>query len=151
MKYELINIGHDDYLVFSRGHHNIDEFTKYVKQEYSEWGNFFDIAYHHYYRKIGNQYGTWYEPCLPFTRGAFPVTVAQEGWKDQRFFIANKISEGKHVKSIGNYHIVNHYYMKGKYELWYASDNTSPTELRIFDTVEYAENFVECLLIKGEN
>ena len=149
MNYELNNIGHDEYLVFSRGHHDIDEFTKYVKQEYSEWGNFFDIAYHHYYRKIGNQYGTWYEPCFPFTRGAFPVTVAQEGWKDQRGFIANKISEGKHVKSIGNYYILNHYYMKGKYELWYAANHTVPTELRTFDSVEDAEVFIKSWLDDG--
>jgi len=142
MKFYLENIGEDTYLIFSRGHHDLEAFTKYVKEEYSEWGNFFDVAYHHYYRKVGNQYGTWYEPCFPFTRGAFKVTVAQEGWSDNTQFIANKIKEGKHVKSIGNYYILNHYYMKDWYEVWYALNNFVATEIRTFKSVEEAENMI---------
>jgi hypothetical protein len=149
MKYDLKSIGEDTYLVYSRGHHDIEDFTKYVKEEYSEWGDFFSAAYHHYYRKIGNQYGTWYDPCFSWERGAFPVTVAQEGWEDQTGFIAKKILEGKHVKSIGNYYILNHYYMKNKFELWYAPNNTVATELRTFNSVEEAEVFIKSWLDKG--
>lgn len=95
MNYELNNIGHDEYLVFSRGHHDIDEFTKYVKQEYSEWGNFFDIAYHHYYRKIGNQYGTWYELWYAANRTVPTELRTFDSVEDAELFITFWLDEGR--------------------------------------------------------
>lgn len=149
MKYDLKSIGEDTYLVYSRGHHNIEDFTKYVKEEYSHWNNWFDVAYHHYYRKVGNQYGSQYIPCFYWVRGAFPVTVAQEGWEDQTQVIPNKLLEGNCPLSIGNYYVFNHRWMKNKFELWYAPNNTVATELRTFDSVEEAEVFIKSWLDKG--
>lgn len=142
MKYELNNIGDDTYLIFSRGHHNLKEFTNYVKEEYSEWGNFFEVAYHHYYRKIGNQYGTWYEPCFPWTRGAFKVTVAQEGWTDQTMFVREKLLENKVPLSIGNYFVIEHHCLKDRYEIWYSEDNFTPTELCLVNGLSEAREFI---------
>lgn len=143
MKYNLENIGEDSYLIFSEGNHNIEDFTKYVKEEYSNWGNFFDVAYHHYYRKIGNQHGSWYEPCFPWTRGAFKVTIAQEGWEDQTGFIRNKLVEGKVPLSIGNYFVIEHSYCKGRYEIWYSCNNFAATELRTVSNISEAELFIQ--------
>lgn len=143
MKYNSENIGEDSYLIFSEGHHNIEDFTKYIKEEYSEWGNFFGVAYHHYYRKIGNQYGSWYEPCFPWTRGAFKVTVAQEGWEDQTGFIRAKLAESKVPLSIGNYFVIEHSYCKDRYEIWYSCNNFAATELRTVSSVSEAELFIQ--------
>ena len=142
MKYELNNIGSDDYLIYSNGHHNIEDFTKFVKEEYSEWGNFFEVAYHHYYRKIGNQHGTWYEPCFPWTRGAFKVTIAQEGWTDQTMLIREKLLANKVSLSIGNYFVLEHPYSKDRYEVWYSCDNFAATELRTVKSVDEAQEFI---------
>ncbi|MEG2707377.1 MAG: hypothetical protein RR959_08550 [Erysipelotrichaceae bacterium] len=149
MKYDLENIGEDTYLIFSRGNHNIEDFTKYVKAEYSEWGNFFGVAYWHYYRKVGNQQGSWYEPCFKWTRGSFPVTIAQEGWEDQTQVIADKIKGGKHLLSIGNYYVFKHRYMKDRCEVWYATNDCVATELRTFDDIEVAERFIQTWLNEG--
>lgn len=148
-KYELESIGSDTYLVYSRGHHDIKDFTEYVKKEYDCWGDWFGVAYHHYYRKTGNQYGSWYEPCFSWVRGAFPVTVAQEGWEDQTHIIANKILEGKLHFSIGSYYVLDHHYKKGWYELWYAPNKCVATEIRTFESLEKAEVFINSWLDKG--
>lgn len=142
MRYELHNIGEDDYLIFSKGHHNIEDFTKYVKEEYSEWGNFFEVAYHHYYRKVGNQHGSWYEPCFPWTKGAFKVTIAQEGWVDQTGFIRDKLLSNKVPLSIGNYFVLEHNYCKDRFEVWYSCNNYVATEIRTVKSVNDARDFI---------
>ena len=79
---ELENWGEDTYLVVSLGHHDLEAFTNLVKQEYSEWGDFFESAYHGYYKQESRAgYDSWYTPCCPTTEGAIPATIAQEGWK----------------------------------------------------------------------
>lgn len=79
---ELENIGGDSYLVISRGHHDLQLFKEKVLEEYAGFGNFFTDAYHCYYKATPRDgYSAWYTPCSSHVRGAFPVTVAQEGWK----------------------------------------------------------------------
>lgn len=88
---ELENWGDQQYLVISRGHHDLDEFKKAVNKEYSSWGNFFEVAYHTYYKatpKDGCR--AWYTPCSKGIRGAFPATVAQEGWTQEATDQMNK-------------------------------------------------------------
>lgn len=84
-KYPLIleNWGGDSYLVISRGHHDLDAFAAKVREDYDEWGNFFESAYHTYFKATPSsnpESNCWYSQCSPDTRGAFPATVAQEGW-----------------------------------------------------------------------
>ena len=79
----LENWGDDTYMVISRGHHDLDKFKKHVNEEYEEWGDFFEVAYHSYFKATPskNPYSScYYTPCTKDTRGAFPATVAQEGW-----------------------------------------------------------------------
>ncbi|MEV8215764.1 hypothetical protein [Leifsonia sp. NPDC077715] len=90
---ELENWGGDQYLVVSRGHHALDEFKKAVNKEYSSWGNFFEVAYHSYFKAVPskNPYSRcYYSPCTEKTRGAFPATVAQEGWTQEATDQMNK-------------------------------------------------------------
>lgn len=150
MKYELNNIGGDSYLIYSEGHHDLKDFTEFVKQEYEEWGNFFNTAYHHYYRKYGNQYSTWYEPCLPFTRGAFKVTVAQEGWDYSMSDLSKRIAAGDLIASLGNWYVMKHHYMKNKLTVWYSSNDCVATEIRSFDSLSEAKAFIEKMVNEGK-
>ncbi|WP_445403658.1 hypothetical protein [Acinetobacter vivianii] len=80
---ELENWGGDEYMVITRGHHDLDEFKKLVNEEYTSWGDFFEVAYHSYFKATpsNSPYSRcWYSPCSKNTRGSFPATVAQEGW-----------------------------------------------------------------------
>lgn len=80
---DLENWGDDTYMVISRGHHDLDQFKKYVNEEYDSWGDFFEVAYHTYFKASPSKspYSRcYYSPCSKNTRGAFPATVAQEGW-----------------------------------------------------------------------
>lgn len=80
---ELENWGDDQYLVVSRGHHDLEVFKQKVNEEFDSWGDFFEVAYHSYFKAIPSKspYSTcYYTPCSKNTRGAFPATVAQEGW-----------------------------------------------------------------------
>lgn len=77
---KLENWGGDSYVIISRGHHDLDVFKRLVNQEYDHFGNFFEAAYHGYFKATPHDFGTNYSPVGPNTRGAFPATVAQEGW-----------------------------------------------------------------------
>lgn len=77
---KLENWGDDSYLVMSRGHHDLDEFKRQVHKEYEHFGDFFQSAYHGYFKATPHDFGTNYSPVGPSVRGAFPATVAQEGW-----------------------------------------------------------------------
>lgn len=77
----LENWGEDEYLIISRGHHDLEEFRKEVNKDYEELGNFFEDAYHTYFKATPRDgYVAWYTQCTKETRGAFPATVAQEGY-----------------------------------------------------------------------
>lgn len=80
---ELENWGDDTYLVVSRGHHDLNLFKKHVNEEYDSFGNFFEVGYHTYFKAIPSNSiysNCLYIQCSKNTRGAFPATVAQEGW-----------------------------------------------------------------------
>lgn len=80
----LENWGADTYQIVSRGHHDFETFEKLVRQEYSAWGNFFGCAHHDYMKAIPREgYKAYYVSCSPDTKGAFPVTVAIEGWEEK--------------------------------------------------------------------
>ena len=78
---KLENWGDDSYMIISRGHHELDVFKRLVNQEYEHFGNFFESAYHGYFKATPHDFGTAYSPVGPNTRGAFPATIAQEGWQ----------------------------------------------------------------------
>lgn len=77
---KLENWGDDSYMIISRGHHDLDQFKRLVNKEYDHFGNFFEAAYHCYFKAFPHDFGTSYSPVGPDVRGAFPATVAQEGW-----------------------------------------------------------------------
>ena len=77
----LENWGEDHYCVISRGHHDLATFEAEVRKEFDSWGDFFESAYHSYFKATPRDgYRAWYTECSPNTRGAFPATVASEGW-----------------------------------------------------------------------
>jgi hypothetical protein len=84
-KLEVENIGGDDYVLMSRGHHNFKDFMKEVKKVYKTWP--MGKPYHSYFKVIpycGN-YAYLYIPCDKNTRGCFPVTVTEESYGDDLY------------------------------------------------------------------
>lgn len=79
----LENWGDDSYMVVARGHHDHAIFESKVRNEYSEWGDFFGASYHTYFKATPTKDGTYYHPASPNTRGAFKATVASEGWEEK--------------------------------------------------------------------
>lgn len=79
---KLENWGEHTYLVVTRGHHDLSEFEAKVRSEYQHFGSFFESAYHAYFKATPAKdgYRAYYTECSPDVRGAFPATVAQEGW-----------------------------------------------------------------------
>lgn len=71
----------DALMVISRGHHDLNEFSRFVSEHYDHYGDFFGSAYWTYYKAVPSRDGSiGYSSCSPTTKGAFPATVAQEGW-----------------------------------------------------------------------
>lgn len=143
---ELHNIGSDTYLLFAYGHHNLDSFKKIVNDEYSSWGDFFESAYLTYYVKRGNQYGTWFHPTNKFTKNAFPVTVAQEGWSVN----CNKsyLNRSTLIKSFSNYHIIKGVFKP--YEIIYDNHIELYHYVERFNTILECDNLIIELINSGK-
>lgn len=76
----LENWGDDSYMIIARGHHELPLFESKVREEYEHWGDFFECAYHTYFKATPTREGTYYHPSSPGVKGAFKATVATEGW-----------------------------------------------------------------------
>lgn len=97
------NVGSDDYIVMSRGHHDIHEFMKAVRKDY-DWP--LSVPEHKWVKAVPDATGYFqmrYHYVEAGTRGAFPVTVAWEALGDIEYeFVFKEMLDVKSVcKTLG--------------------------------------------------
>lgn len=88
MKYplEIENVGSDEYIVMSRGHHDPHEFMRQVRSDGYEWP--LGMPTHHWAKAVPtkNPYMRCIYAFVPEgTRGAFPCTYAHEAYHERRY------------------------------------------------------------------
>ena len=78
---EPLSIGEDTYIVISEGHHDVHEFMKAVRDNWS-WP--LGMPTHIWMKTTpapkNSSYVCWYEPVPEGTRGAWPCTCVSEAW-----------------------------------------------------------------------
>lgn len=77
--------GEDDYIVGSKGHHDIHEFMVAVREEFDDWS--LAEPCHEWLKAVpcSKTGGVTYARATPDTRGAFPATVAYEAYGDEQY------------------------------------------------------------------
>jgi hypothetical protein len=80
---EIENVGEDDYIVMSRGHHNPHVFMKAVRAEGYDWP--LGMPSHRWVKQAPTREGFAYHFVNEGTRGAFPATYAHEAYGDNRY------------------------------------------------------------------
>ena len=89
-KYPLdpCSIGEDTYIVISKGHHDIHEFMRKVREEVSEFWPL-GVPEHIWIKTVpapkNSEYTCWFEPVEKGTRGAWPCTYVQEAYGEDRY------------------------------------------------------------------
>ncbi len=82
---EVESIGEDVYIVISRGHHDIHEFMRAVRADYS-WP--LGVPTHIWMKTRPSRdpgYTCFYDVVPEGTRGAWPATHVQEAWGDDSY------------------------------------------------------------------
>lgn len=80
------NVGEDTYILMSKGHHDVHEFMRAVRADYS-WP--LGMPTHEWMRAIpapkDSGYRCLYVEAKPHSRGAFPATYAREAYGEDRY------------------------------------------------------------------
>lgn len=80
------NVGEDTYILMSKGHHDVHEFMRAVRADYS-WP--LGMPTHEWMRAVpapkGSGYRCLYVEAKPHSRGAFPATYAREAYGEDRY------------------------------------------------------------------
>lgn len=80
------NVGEDTYILMSKGHHDVHEFMRAVRADYS-WP--LGMPTHEWMRAIpapkDSGYRCLYVEAKPYSRGAFPATYAREAYGEDRY------------------------------------------------------------------
>ena len=83
---DVENVGEDTYMLMSKGHHDVHEFMREVREHYS-WP--LGMPTHEWMRAIpapaNSGYRCLYVAAKPHTRGAFPATYAREAWGEDSY------------------------------------------------------------------
>lgn len=83
---EIENIGEDVYILISRGHHDIHEFMRKVREDY-DWP--LGVPQHVWMKTRpapkDSGFRCFYDPVPEGTRGAWPATHVQEAWGDDSY------------------------------------------------------------------
>ncbi len=84
---EVESIGEDVYILISRGHHDIREFMRKVREEGYDWP--LGVPQHIWMKTRpaapGSGYRSWYDVVAKGTRGAWPATHVQEAWHEDAY------------------------------------------------------------------
>jgi hypothetical protein len=84
---EIKNVGEDNYILMSKGHHCPHEFMRAVRSDGYEWP--LGMPEHKWIRAIpapkNSGYSCLYVEAIPESRGAFPATYAYEAYGDERY------------------------------------------------------------------
>jgi len=80
------NVGEDTYILMSKGHHDVHEFMRAVRADYS-WP--LGMPTHEWMRAIpapeSSGYRCLYVEAKPHARGAFPATYVREAWGEYSY------------------------------------------------------------------
>ncbi|VVD99906.1 hypothetical protein PIN31115_02049 [Pandoraea iniqua] len=83
---EIENVGDDEYIVMSRGHHDFHEFMRKVRDEGFDWP--LTMPQHKWVRRVPTR-KRWMNCIYVFAnegeRGAFPATYAWEAHADETY------------------------------------------------------------------
>lgn len=87
-KYPLLikNVGEDDYILMSKGHHDFNEFMAACKEAYSAWP--MGRPEHKWVKAVPTRregYLCIYSECEPRTRGSFPATYCYEAYGEEKW------------------------------------------------------------------
>ncbi|WP_279456673.1 hypothetical protein [Aeromonas veronii] len=83
---DIQNVGGDEYIVMSRGHHDIHDFMKAVRAAGYDWP--LSIPEYRWAKVTPDstgEYNYWYRFVSEGTRGAFPVTYSWEAYGDDSY------------------------------------------------------------------
>lgn len=84
---EIENVGENDYIVMSRGHHDPHEFMRRVRAEGYDWP--LGMPTHRWVKMTpandGGEHNFFYNFVDKGVRGAFPATYAHEAYGDKRY------------------------------------------------------------------
>lgn len=84
---EIENIGEDVYILISRGHHDIHDFMRKVREEGYDWP--LGVPQHFWMKTRpatkGSGYRCFYDVVAAGTRGAWPATHVQEAWNEHAY------------------------------------------------------------------
>lgn len=83
---DIENIGEDVYVLMSRGHHDVHEFMKKVREEGYDWP--LGMPKHIWMKTTPSRdpgYNCWYNVVPRGTKGAWPATHVQEAWGDESY------------------------------------------------------------------
>lgn len=94
---DVENVGEDTYILMSKGHHDVHEFMRAVRADYS-WP--LGMPTHEWMRTIpapaNSGYSCLYVKAKPGARGAFPATYVREAWGDDIYEILVAPNAGAH-------------------------------------------------------
>ena len=83
---DVENVGEDTYILMSKGHHDVHEFMRAVRADYS-WP--LGMPTHEWMRAIpapaNSGYRCLYVEAKPGARGAFPATYVREAWGEDSY------------------------------------------------------------------
>jgi len=83
---DVENVGEDTYILMSKGHHDVHEFMRAVRADYS-WP--LGMPTHEWMRAIpapaNSGYRCLYVEAKPGSRGAFPATYVREAWGEDSY------------------------------------------------------------------
>lgn len=83
---QIENVGEDDYILMSRGHHEFKEFMAAVKEAHTSWP--MGQPEHKWIKAVPTRregYKCIYSECDPDTRGAFPATYCYESYGEEKW------------------------------------------------------------------
>ena len=93
---DLLNIGEDTYILISKGHHEVHEFMRKVREEGYDWP--LGMPEHIWMKTMpapkGSGYSCWYEPVPEGTRGAWPCTYVREAYNEHRYEVIAAQAKG---------------------------------------------------------
>lgn len=83
---EPFSIGEDTYVVISKGHHDIHEFMRKVREDLCDWP--LGVPEHIWMKTTPSrnpEYTCWYQPVKEGTRGAWPCTYVREAYNEDAY------------------------------------------------------------------
>jgi hypothetical protein len=79
------NVGDDTYMLMSKGHHDIHEFMRSIREEGYDWP--LGTPIHVWFKAVPNNLGggSRYHECEQETLGAFPATFVSEAYGEDQY------------------------------------------------------------------